>query len=886
MLSNRQFQLSKLSLILSAIWLFCHSATASSPGKLEIVEGHHDFRNLPKLHVFPNRYAPNGTEALDLEMTSSRLFAHVTLGDFPIHWPERIREIHFSPDGKFLDVIDANEDQIARYDWIQKKHLTTVGSFRKENQMRDLKISPDGKLIAGIHSGYTIKIFDRDTLKETQQIKLDQRTRMRRWASDSQSLLLTAEGKIKFLNIETGNISREIKHSPNQIDRMTMSKSGRMIATIGRNIRRKEPLPILVYNLENDAPPVKIVGKTKWRATSLCFSPDEKILTARMEANTNSFGAYSTETGKPIWTTRLPHCNRSVFSPNGKLVATGGLQHLTIFDAQTGEKIFRCRDMGVNRHVYAIGFTTDGKVLAASIEDQVRFWRVKDWSEINPSKHHHTPVTSLVFNKDGTRLLSGSVGGRLILWDWKTKEVLWKNDYPEKNPEERNWGIRHLALNHDDSLIGATIPPLNPRKGHSSHLISIADGSVQKSFGDPDWPHSQILFSRDSSKIYISGKEGKLQEWDYPSTRLAREFGTWDKELFPYSPPSLEFLELPMIGEEGIWWTDNKRQLFLRDVETGKDSQMDSEIPIQRSGGLKTTGSLALLNHAKGLRNGLRKSFPITRSIPESFREVLPAHHLHPFGRLYLKIAKERNHGDYLLIDSLTNETLATIPKRGDFLTVSFSPDGELIVLGGTHGIHHLSLAQIFRHHHLPNLTEEELWKVMGRADSLLAWKATWELSRRENATSFISQKLKPETGMTKESESLFREMVRDENFEIRIAAGRALIDAGKTLSKQEADSMYRLEWDFPNHSELASKTIKSPLPRSPIQRSFLGYCSKPAALNPLSNRARSSRGVFLLEKSGTLEAKECLEALLEGAPEHPQTQEAKLAYLRMHHLN
>src|SRR5262249_37623927 len=142
------------------------------------------------------------------------------------------------------------------------------------------------------------------------------------------------------------------------------------------------------------------------------------------------------------------------FRSDGKRLATAGDRMATIWDAESGLPLVRCR--GHTDDVYGLAFSPDGKNLAtASADNSVRLWNAdtgeplkvlplagakgvsyspdggrvaaagfdaKVWNATNGQellslRGHTASISKIVFSPDGKRLVTASVDHSARVWD-------------------------------------------------------------------------------------------------------------------------------------------------------------------------------------------------------------------------------------------------------------------------------------------------------------------------------------------------------------------------------------------------------------------------------------------------------------------------------------
>ena len=122
-----------------------------------------------------------------------------------------------------------------------------------------------------------------------------------------------------------------------------------------------------------------------------------------------------------------------VFSPDGRLLASGGRDHvIRLWDVSTGRLVREL--IGHDDAVTALAFTRDGLRLAsgsAERDNTVRVWNVRTGEVLHTLAGHDEWVTSVAFAPDGATLASGGRDHKLIVWDARAGRKLREQRQPE-----------------------------------------------------------------------------------------------------------------------------------------------------------------------------------------------------------------------------------------------------------------------------------------------------------------------------------------------------------------------------------------------------------------------------------------------------------------------
>ncbi|MGD9979687.1 MAG: TIR domain-containing protein [Hyphomonadaceae bacterium] len=187
------------------------------------------------------------------------------------------------------------------------------------------------------------------------------------------------------------------------------------------------------------------------------------------------------------------------FSPDGATLASGGDDGaLKLWDIASHREIeLRMQHEGP---IYDMAFAPDGRHVATAGLDNVRMWDVATgelaFAPITPP----APALAVAFSPDGAELMTGDDSGAVILWDARTGEM------------------KRQLLDLDNSVFSVAFSPDATRFATSGWEL---DGQVwrldnSQPVGAPlnhNIASSKIVFSPDGSLVATAGLDRRAQVW-------------------------------------------------------------------------------------------------------------------------------------------------------------------------------------------------------------------------------------------------------------------------------------------------------------------------------------------------------------------------------------
>lgn len=249
-----------------------------------------------------------------------------------------------------------------------------------------------------------------------------------------------------------------------------------------------------------------------WEVRKVEFSPDGQVLASA--SHDGSIKLWDITTGKVLHTLQGHYYDviSLAFSPDGKILASGGWgKKINLWDTSSGELL---RTWSIDPHIAMdLAFSPDGSSLAVGSGDWGGNWvqpeqntlkllNVTNGDILQNFTGHNNAVTSVLFSKDGTMLVSGSWDATVKLWNLTNGNEI-------RSFNNHTWIISSIALSPDGSTLASgsydkTIKVWDINSGGLLQNISIANQEV--------W---SVAFSDNNS--LLAAAVGQLDYWPRPN---------------------------------------------------------------------------------------------------------------------------------------------------------------------------------------------------------------------------------------------------------------------------------------------------------------------------------------------------------------------------------
>jgi WD40 repeat protein len=303
--------------------------------------------------------------------------------------------------------------------------------------------------------------------------------------------------------------------------------------------------------------------------------------------------------------TRFQHTNNVAalaFSPDGKILATGGGAVVRLWQVESGREIRSL--VGPGNDINAVAFSPDGRVIAAgsggwSDKGTLHVWHVDTGKLACPASNCASAISSLTFSRDGKTLVTGcwdstiqlrnatsgkplrefkvrfnwirsvewSPDGKTLascsydgvyLWDPTTGEQVWRRHAGESSPTAN-------AFSADWKLMAAS------KWSEPIEILETATGKLIRRYkGQPDVGYYSVALSPEGKLLAAGGDDPVVRVWDVDSGKeLYQLDGHQDKVRSITFAPDGKLLATLSGGRVRLWNPATGREVFPADGHHG-----------------------------------------------------------------------------------------------------------------------------------------------------------------------------------------------------------------------------------------------------------------------------------------------------------------------------
>ncbi len=474
--------------------------------------------------------------------------------------------------GKKLPIPRGQSDQFEQGD-VQEEISFEMG---KNDHILGIAFSSDGSQLAVGSENATVLLWD--TTGNNEPIILRKHTgrtnvSVRHFAFSPNGKLLASgdsESTVQLWDTETGKLLTTLTENIDGITALTFSPDGTTLASASADGT------VLFWNTETNNPLPIQISDHAYTQRGMAILKDSNTLASIAYNGILTFWDLKTQRKSNLQTKW--HCDwlsSLAFSPDGTKLAIAHQQLIHLIDVRTGHELDLLTEPK-DRNVSAMAVSPDGKTVALGGSDGIRLWNtdtdkilIMPFTEISLSMMFQ--ISTIIFSRDGKKLVSGDSQGKVQIWNAETGEELtnfligdeieepMENDIDSMIQTMFQKQIFALAFSADESLIAAgnfeKIRLFGSQK--KTHFKE-----VSKVYGN------ELVFSPDETMLVVGLASGGIQLLDITTgdklTTLDGHTRTIVKLLF--SPDGKTLVSTGYDGTILVWDWDE----ILADLKEGE----------------------------------------------------------------------------------------------------------------------------------------------------------------------------------------------------------------------------------------------------------------------------------------------------------------------------
>jgi RNA polymerase sigma factor (sigma-70 family) len=221
------------------------------------------------------------------------------------------------------------------------------------------------------------------------------------------------DGKIRFLDLVTGNETRQFEAHAEGIWALSLSRDGKALATAGVDQFLR------LWDLATGRQLQDFGGKQKGTVRHVALTPDGKLLATA--SSDYAVRVWETASGKLVREHReADNLGGLGMSPDGKLLAwsgfDGGKPSIRVFDLVTGERVQQLE--GYGHPLSGLAFAPDGRSLIWGYQDrpELCLFEVATGQLRRKFSGHQGHLSCVAFSPNGRLMASGSSDASVLIW--------------------------------------------------------------------------------------------------------------------------------------------------------------------------------------------------------------------------------------------------------------------------------------------------------------------------------------------------------------------------------------------------------------------------------------------------------------------------------------
>jgi WD40 repeat protein len=477
-----------------------------------------------------------------------------------------VASVAFGHDGKTL--VSASYDGTARYWQVSTGKEVRRFDFDPHGEGTGRLIS-DGARLLEINDK-RLRLWDTTTGKSIRTFgPLSDTISATALSPDGKMVLVGhTDGTVRILDGLTGEVLRSRQFHEREVTALAFAADAKTFASVSWDdsariwdLASGRDLHLLIHWLDMEGANRRQMGRT------LVFSPDGKLLATGMA---DGVCLWEVASGKLLHHLKGVRgwCEAVAFTPDGKTAIGAGYGAVHLWDVTTGEA--KGQLQGHRGQITALAVSRDGQILATGgIDQTVRLWDIARRHPLRTCGQLPIFFTSIVFLPDGKRVATGEGHHPARLWEIVTGKEL-RRFQPDPD------GAFRVALSPDGKVLATGGYPDIGKPG-PLRLWDVASGRLHHHLpGHPGSGVTGLVFAPDGGMVATSGELSREVVWLWDATtgkrlrdlraeKLPGELSVHQTPAIAFSPDGKALATAHGDGSVRIWevatWRENRRLL-------------------------------------------------------------------------------------------------------------------------------------------------------------------------------------------------------------------------------------------------------------------------------------------------------------------------------------
>jgi RNA polymerase sigma factor (sigma-70 family) len=792
------------------------------------------------------------------------------LGTIRLRHGAIIGSLAFSPDGAILAASGeyyGGEDR-SIYLWDVKTGRELHRLPGREGRHASIAFSPDGKMLASAGWGEsTIRLWDTATGKELNHCDEKEPYAFRALTFSLSGDVLASvhagpkRDSIMLWNPRNGEKISELHGHKGVLSSLAMSPDGKTVAAVGEG-------SILYVWTEGKIRSIQGAAKPLVYRMPLVFAPNGRTLAVACGDKTIRLYDLATCKESLVLRGHQGEIAGFAFSADGATLISGGRDKtLRYWDALTGKERrvvpLTANSWGASTMTFSPGATI---VAAGGTSSAIRLLETDSGQDLHPSSGHDSPISRIAFRADNT-LISTAWQGAIRHWDVVTGREVHRLERPKwllqsliQNQQGGRLIVSPTALSSDGMLLADF-------ESNTIRISNSVSGQPLRSFVVSESECQRIAFSDDKETLAVAGEDNAIRLIDAKSGTELRKLVGHGKNFQNGGGDSILGM---MFSPDGALFASSgqDRRTRLWDVATGRELQSFAHtsdvIAVAFSPDGKTLAAAGGEHLAKEPADNSIRLWEVAtgkeRCRLEGHQNAVWTLAFSPDGKT---LASGGSDSAVRIWDAQTGKSRRQFDgHRGIVMSVAFSGDGARLGSGGSDTTVLIWNVQRPPLASYPGANLDALWDDLANSDAARAYRAMATLAATPgDSVPYFAKHLGPVPNPDRP----------------KMARWIAELDSGDFAAREKASA------ELQSLRQLAAPALRRALSNQPSLESRRRIDKLLAMLSPPSaGEIRVLRAIEVLERAGTSEAVQLLEALAKGASESPWTRESQSSLQRL----